>query len=132
MIKKRLTPPSDEDSDGDQVRPMKNIKTQNVFTKVLNRGSTGYFNSSMTARSNSTKFNNDSLIKIYLKDIVPFRFLNEHIFMGLTICGNFLISYTRKFCEVDNFDINSGFKYELYFWIFRPHYPLSRHVSYHC
>lgn len=132
MIKKRLTSNSDEESDGDgreRTRRERRTKNRNIFMKILNRGSTGFFNQSMRCRSNNKRIDNDSTLRICLKDIIPFRYLDDHIFMGLSACGNFLISYHRKCSESDTFDLNSVFKYELYFWIFRPHYPLSKFVS---
>jgi DDB1- and CUL4-associated factor 15 len=132
MIKKRLTLKSDEESDGDdrdRFRREKKIKNQNILMKILNRESTGFFNQSQRSRCNNKELNRDTTLKICLKDIIPFRYLNDHIFMGLSSCGNFLISYRRKCSEVDSFDLNAVFKYELFFWIFRPHYPLSKYVS---
>lgn len=132
MIKKRLNSNSDDESDGDEndrFRREKRMKNENILMKIINRGSTGFFNQSMRCRSNNKELNRDTTLKICLKDIIPFRYLNDHIFMGLSACGNFLISYRRKCSEIDTFDLNSVFKYELFFWIFRPHYPLSKYVS---
>lgn len=135
MIKKRLTNTSDEDSDDDESRPVRSAKTRkkqlnaNVLRKILNRSATGFFNSSATHKSNQKCFSHDGVMKFCLKDIIPFRYLNDHIFMGLSSCGNFLISYKRISCESEsNYDFNSGYKYELFFWIYRPHTPLSKYV----
>lgn len=132
MIKKRLTNTSDEDSDDDENRAVRSRKKQlnaNVLRKILNRSATGFFNSSATHKSHQTSFTHDSVLKFCLKDIIPFRYLNDHIFMGLSSCGNFLISYKRVSCESENnYDFNSGYKYELFFWIYRPHTPLGKYV----
>lgn len=135
MIKKRLTNTSDEDSDADEkhrVKPARTRKKRNILTKILNRENSGYFNFSTNAKSNSKNFSQENVLKFCLKDIIPFRYLNDHIFMGLSSCGNFLISYKRISCESEstlNYDFNSGYKYELFFWIYRPHMALSRYVS---
>lgn len=137
MIKKRLTNTSDEDSDNDEslrVRPAKarrkRLNKQTILSKILNRSSTGYFNGSFDSKSNQWAFS-QPVLKFCLKDIIPFRYLNDHIFMGLSSCGNFLISYKRICCETEgsvSYDFNSGYKYELFFWIYRPHMALSRYV----
>lgn len=137
MIKKRLTNTSDEDSDNDEslrVRPAKarrkRFNKQTILSKILNRSSTGYFNGSFDSKSNQWAFS-QPVLKFCLKDIIPFRYLNDHIFMGLSSCGNFLISYKRICCETEgsvSYDFNSGYKYELFFWIYRPHMALSRYV----
>lgn len=139
MIKKRLTNTSDEESDNDEdfhARPAKarrkRLNKQTILSKVLNRSSTGFFNQSIHNKSNQKTFSHDAVLKFCLKDIIPFRYLNDHIFMGLSSCGNFLISYKRICCESEsslNYDFNSAYKYELFFWIYRPHMPLSRYVS---
>lgn len=134
MIKKRLTNTSDEDSDGDEklrAKPAKTRKKRNILSKVLNREKSGFFNYSVNSKSNSKTFSQDHVLKFCLKDIIPFRYLNDHIFMGLSSCGNFLISYKRICCESEstlNYDFNSGYKYELFFWIYKPHMPLSKYV----
>jgi DDB1- and CUL4-associated factor 15 len=134
MIKKRLTNTSDEDSDADEnlrAKPAKARKKRGILTKILNREKSGFFNCSANAKSNSQIFSNESVLKFCLKDIIPFRYLNDHIFMGLSSCGNFLISYKRISCENEstlNYDFNSGYKYELFFWVYRPHMALSRYV----
>lgn len=135
MIKKRLTNSSDEDSDDDgnlaktSTKLRKKPHNINVLKKILIRASSGYFNNLIINKSHQTTFKNDSVLKFCLKDIIPFRYLTDHIFMGLSSCGNFLISYKRISCESEtNYDFNSGYKYELFFWIYRPHIPLSKYV----
>lgn len=135
MIKKRLTNTSDEESDNDENLRFKASKVRkkrpkHILSKILNRSATGFFNDCIHKRSHQKTFNHDNVLKFCLKDIIPFRYLNDHIFMGLSACGNFLISYKRICCESEsNYDFNSGYKYELFFWIYRPHLPLSKYVS---
>uniref|UniRef100_W8C9T5 DDB1-and CUL4-associated factor 15 n=1 Tax=Ceratitis capitata TaxID=7213 RepID=W8C9T5_CERCA len=66
-------------------------------------------------------------LRFCLKDIVPKCFLQGHMFMGLSACGQFLLSY--KVCCNDNIMANHysfgyGYKYTLYFWVYQPHKPL--------
>lgn len=139
MIKKRLTSTSDEESDKDEDARIRTARTrrkrinkQLILTKVLNRSSTGFFNQSIHNKSNQKTFNHEPALKFCLKDIIPYRNLNDHIFMGLSSCGNFLISYRRFCCESEttiNYDFNSGYKYQLYFWVYRPHFHLNKYVS---
>lgn len=138
MIKKRLTNTSDEDSDNDEETNRKPQKTRRkrldksaILMKILNRSTTGFFNASLGSKSNQKTFTQPTL-KFCLRDIIPYRFINDHIFMGLSACGNFLISYKRVCCESEtsiNYDFNCGYKYELFFWIYRPHMALSKYVS---
>lgn len=133
MIKKRLTTLTDDESEceesaGDSQAKGRKKKSVNVLQKVINRAQFGFFNSSIK-RSNEKIFTQiPSELKFCLKDIVPFCY-SDHVFMGLSLCGTFLISYRRLNCENESFDFNSGYKYELYFWLFRPHEPLKRFVS---
>ena len=51
--------------------------------------------------------------------------------MGLTACGNFMISYKRSVDEglSSDYNFSNGFKYELYFWIYVPHSLLSKYYN---
>lgn len=137
MIKKRLTNTSDEESTVNEEicpakkkRPKQPWKQQTIVSKILNRSATGNFNGSISSKSHHKTFKLDQCLKFCLKDIVPFRYLNDHIFMGLTSCGNFLISYKRILHESSiNYDFNTDYKYELFFWIYRPHMSLNKYVS---
>lgn len=137
MIKKRLTASSDDESDNDghyRGRPAKARRkrvNKQVLAKIMNRSSTGFFSSSFQSKCHQKTLGSDHTLRFCLKDIIPFRYLNDHIFMGLSHCGNFLISYKRVCCDNEasiNYDFNSNYKYELFFWVYRPHYPLSRYV----
>lgn len=62
-----------------------------------------------------------------LKNIVPnSAVLTNHIFLGFSKCGNFIISYTQSTYD----DVSSGsfmeVRYRLYWWLFRHHRPLKR------
>lgn len=49
--------------------------------------------------------------------------------MGLTVCGQFLISYRVRVDDevLTSYDVSAVYRYELYFWIYRPHYPLHKY-----
>lgn len=134
MIKKRLNTLSDDDSECEETASGGHSKCRkkrsvNVLHKIINRARSGFFNSSINQKSNDKIFTQiPSELKFCLKDIVPFCYLADHVFMGLSLCGTFLISYRRS-CESESFDFNSGYKYELFFWIFKPHESLKRFVS---
>lgn len=135
MIKKRLTAQSDDESGGEEsgegsASKCRKKRSINILQKVINRAQNGFFNSSVNKKSNDKIFTQiPAELKFCLKDIVPFCYLADHVFMGLSLCGMFLISYRRS-CENESFDFSSGsWKYELYFWIFKPHEPLKRFVS---
>ncbi|XP_053680898.1 uncharacterized protein LOC128731779 [Anopheles nili] len=105
-------------------------RTQNVLLKVLSREYSGYFASGLNRRSNEKPFQEvPEQLQFCLKDIVPYCFLNGHMFMGLTSCGQFLLSYKLSYDYEEPFenDFCSIHKYELYFWIYRPHMLLSKY-----
>lgn len=58
------------------------------------------------------------------------QFCRYHIFMGFTLCGRFVISYTEKVCEPDQVTIFAPVDYELYIWRFIPGQQLQ-YVSKH-
>ncbi|KAG5673526.1 hypothetical protein PVAND_003567 [Polypedilum vanderplanki] len=140
MIKKRLMLGSDEDSENSENEAKNTVATKfrrkrndkNVLFKLINRSRFGFFNNSINRKCNDYEINQiPSEMRFCLKDIVPFCYLSNQIYMGLSFCGNFLISYSKRlYCENESFDFNSGgYKYELFFWIFRPHMPLERYFK---
>lgn len=137
MIKKRLTAESDEESESELSARETSVKfrrkrnnNKNIIFNVVNRSLSGYFNYSITKKSNIHTFNHiSSDLRFCLKDIIPFCYLENQVFMGLSLCGNFLLSYKRCCESSETYDFNSGFKYELFFWIFKPHMPLHNYVS---
>ncbi|XP_050087614.1 uncharacterized protein LOC126572392 [Anopheles aquasalis] len=106
--------------------------TQNVLLKVLNREHSGYFSTGLNKRSHQQPYQEvPEHLQYCLKDIVPYCFLDGHIFMGLTSCGQFLLSYRLTYDYEDplmnGLNFLSNHKYELYFWIYRPHVLLSKY-----
>ncbi|XP_050068332.1 uncharacterized protein LOC126556847 [Anopheles maculipalpis] len=104
--------------------------TQNVLLKVLNREHSGYLATGLNKRSHQQPFQEvPEQLQFCLKSIVPYCFLSGHIFMGLTSCGQFLLSYKLSYDYDEAFanDFCSIHKYELYFWIYRPHVLLSKY-----
>ncbi|XP_013103572.1 uncharacterized protein LOC106084434 [Stomoxys calcitrans] len=67
-------------------------------------------------------------LRFCFKDLVPVNFLQGHMFMGLSACGQFLLSY--KVCSSESapnsshYPFTIGYKYTLFFWIYQPHKPL--------
>uniref|UniRef100_A0A182NG50 DDB1- and CUL4-associated factor 15 WD40 repeat-containing domain-containing protein n=1 Tax=Anopheles dirus TaxID=7168 RepID=A0A182NG50_9DIPT len=104
--------------------------TQNILLKVLSREHSGYLASGLNRRSRQQPFQEvPEQLQFCLKSIVPYCYLNGHIFMGLTSCGQFLLSYKLSY-ELDEVfanDFSSLHKYELYFWIYRPHMLLNKY-----
>ncbi|XP_040159586.1 uncharacterized protein LOC120898176 [Anopheles arabiensis] len=104
--------------------------TQNVLLKVLTRQHSGYLASGLNKRSHEQPFPEvPEQLQFCLKSIVPYCYLNGHIFMGLTSCGQFLLSYKLSYDYDDALanDFSSYHKYELYFWIYRPHMLLNKY-----
>jgi DDB1- and CUL4-associated factor 15 len=92
----------------------------------------GYFNSGDLKSHEKIPYKEvPSSLAFCLKDIVPVCYLENHIFMGLTSCGQFLISYKRYYEneETINYDFSSGYKYELFFWIYSPGKLLSKYYN---
>lgn len=136
MIKKRLTTDSDDESESElnlcetSVKFRRKRNNKNILLNFVNRSMTGYFNYSLTKKYNVHDFNHiSSDLRFCLKDIIPFCYLENQVFMGLSLCGNFLLSYKRCCENSESYDFNAGYKYELFFWIFKPHMPLHRYVS---
>ncbi|XP_055617132.1 uncharacterized protein LOC129762672 [Toxorhynchites rutilus septentrionalis] len=108
------------------------IRCDNVLLKVLNRQHSGFFSSGLNKRSHQAAFREvPEHLSFCLKEIVPYCYLQGHVFMGLSACGQFLISYkvSYDYDEVvaNEYNFSSNYKYELYFWIYRPHFLLSKY-----
>ncbi|KFB36471.1 AGAP004062-PA-like protein [Anopheles sinensis] len=107
-------------------------RRQNVTLKVLNREHSGFLATRLNRRSHQEAFQEvPEHLQFCLKDIVPYCYLHGHVFMGLTSCGQFLLSY-KVYCDpeegfANGFNFSATNKYELYFWIYRPHVPLSKY-----
>lgn len=69
-----------------------------LLTKIVNRSISGYFNGNLQNKSHQQQLSSANVLKFCLKDIIPFRDINDHIFMGLTIDGNVSLS---KICKTE-------------------------------
>ncbi|XP_058811749.1 uncharacterized protein LOC131676608 [Topomyia yanbarensis] len=111
------------------------VRCENILLKVLNREHCGYFSTGLNQRSHRAAFRQvPEHLSFCLKEIVPYCYLKGHVFMGLSACGQFLLSYKVAY-EIDeettdeyNY-FSSNYKYELYFWIYRPHFLLSKYFQ---
>lgn len=107
-------------------------KNENILKRLTNRESTGYFNNNLQHKSNLNAFEKiPEDLQFCLKEIIPYCYLNQ-VYMGLSSCGQFLLSYCRIVGDNENesYDFNGAeYKYELFFWIYRPHHPLTKYVS---
>ncbi|XP_058463130.1 uncharacterized protein LOC131437654 [Malaya genurostris] len=115
-------------------RSNQSIRCENILLKVLNRQHCGYFNTGLNQRSNRAAFRQvPDHLSFCLKDIVPYCYLQGHVFMGLSACGQFLVSYKVAYDydeEITHeYNFSSNYKYELYFWIYRPHFLLSKYFQ---
>ncbi|XP_055381054.1 uncharacterized protein LOC129611773 [Condylostylus longicornis] len=123
----------DTASEESDYRNERNSKTENIVLKLFNRERTGYLNADIRSKCNQKAFSKvPNRLSFCLKDIVPYCYLQGHMFMGLTVCGQFLISYKVCYDEsflVSNLNFTTFYKYTLYFWIYRPHQPLSKYFK---
>lgn len=70
---------------------LKQKSAENIIFKILNRERSSFFNFP-NLKSHSDPYKEvPSALSFCLKDIVPICYLESHIFMGLTSCGQFLI-----------------------------------------
>ncbi|XP_033149078.1 uncharacterized protein LOC117134687 isoform X2 [Drosophila busckii] len=99
------------------------------FVKLLyDRERTGFFSGkSRSSRIQELPYERvPNRLKIYLKDTLN-NIGEGHVFMGLTACGQYMISY-RVVCNdntsLNHYSFNVGYKYTLYLWIFQPHKKL--------
>lgn len=105
---------------------------QNVIFKLVNRQRTGHFSNDLRKKFCQTPFAKvPPHLSFCLKDIIPCCYLDGHIFMGLTACGQFLISYkgVMDSLQLRTYDFTALHRYELFFWIFRPHCLLHKYFS---
>lgn len=125
--KKRTVRDNDETSFGGGAQD----NHQNILVKLIHRQRSGYFSNHFKKKTRQLPFPVVPIQLSYcLKDIIPCCYLEGHIFMGLSACGQFLISYkgTIDSFQFRSYDITAMHRYELYFWIFRPHYPLHKFI----
>lgn len=87
MLNKRLLSSKTNEESDNGVSAVKNRKkreVRNVLMKIVNRESSGFFNYSLYNKSHQKIFGHDEhILKFCLKDVIP-RYLNDHIFMGLS------------------------------------------------
>ncbi|XP_055848551.1 uncharacterized protein LOC129913751 [Episyrphus balteatus] len=129
---------SDEDSDDCEDLPTSKAPENevsaseevNLHYMLMKRENTGHFSGNRRSKQVKRAFNKvPTRLGFCLKDIVPYCYLQGHMFMGLTACGQYLLSYKVCCNESSNANasyFNIGYKYTLYFWIYRPHQPLRR------
>lgn len=90
-------------------------KRQNVLLKLMNQERTGYFSKSSLYKVKQPAFHQvPSRLSFCLKEIVPYCYLQGHVFMGLTICGQFLLSYKMTCNEesTNEYSFTTAYKYE--------------------
>ena len=67
------------------------------FINDLSLQTFGHFTSKFKRRKDELPFKKiPERLSFCLKDLIPYCYLDDHIFMGLTSCGQFLLSYTGK------------------------------------
>lgn len=74
-----------------------------------------------------------SRLKFNLKEIVPYQYLIGHVFMGMSACGQYILSYKVFSSENPNAElydfsisVNVKYSYTLYFWTYKPHCVLDK------
>lgn len=90
-------------------------KSQNVLLKLMNQERTGYFSKSSKYKVRQQAFHQvPSRLSFCLKEIVPYCYLQGHVFMGLTVCGQFLLSYKMTCNEesTNEYSFTTAYKYE--------------------
>ncbi|XP_031633337.1 uncharacterized protein LOC116347070 isoform X2 [Contarinia nasturtii] len=107
--------------------------SQNIIFKLQNRERSGYFTDKISHKDRKLAFVRvPRRLQFCLKEIVPYCYLTGHVFMGLTICGQFMLSYkiiSDEDSALNNYSFTSTYKYELYFWIYRPHNLLYKYFT---
>ncbi|KAH8359471.1 hypothetical protein KR093_006955 [Drosophila rubida] len=109
-------------------------RTRNLVQMLFDRERTGYF-SGLSRAGQKQKLPYEEVpnrLKLYLKDVLASNAVEGHIFMGLTACGQYMISH-RVVCNdntsLNHYSFNVGYKYTLYFWLFQPHKKLRYFFS---
>ncbi|XP_034487357.1 uncharacterized protein LOC117791657 [Drosophila innubila] len=109
-------------------------RTRNLVQMLFDRERTGHF-SGISRAGQKQKLPYERVpnrLKLYLKDVLASNAVEGHIFMGLTACGQYMISH-RVVCNdntsLNHYSFNVGYKYTLYFWLFQPHKKLRYFFS---
>ncbi|KAH8241949.1 hypothetical protein KR038_003162, partial [Drosophila bunnanda] len=111
--------------------PAFGARTRNLVQMLYDRERTGFFSgSSRACQKPQLPYDRvPNRLKLYLKDVLASNVMEGHIFMGLTACGQYLLSH-RVVCNdsssLNHYSFNVGYKYTLYFWLFQPH----KHLRY--
>ncbi|XP_037092615.1 DDB1- and CUL4-associated factor 15-like [Pollicipes pollicipes] len=105
---------------------MKTSQSESLPSKLMHRQVQGHFpKRSKIPASLFTKF--PGRLAFCLKDIVPSpSVLSNHIFLGFSKCGQFVISYTQSTEFDETSMIYMQFRYRLHWWIFVPHQKLRK------
>ncbi|XP_049805751.1 uncharacterized protein LOC126248624 [Schistocerca nitens] len=100
----------------------------NIVEKLLNREIGGSTSVSASCGNLNVRPTLERCLEVNLRSILPasaFKF--SHSFLGLSKCGQFLLSYTYT-AELDVVSFNTVHKYRLHWWAFVPHQK-ARKVS---
>ncbi|XP_022210853.2 uncharacterized protein LOC111066489 [Drosophila obscura] len=116
---------SDETSEEPTPSPSLNTRTRNLAQMLYDRERSGFFSgTSRAGQKQQLPYDRvPNRLKLYLKDVIASNVMEGHIFMGLTACGQYMLSH-RVVCNdsssLNHYSFNMGYKYTLYFWIFQP------------
>ncbi|XP_017040144.1 uncharacterized protein LOC108087324 [Drosophila ficusphila] len=125
---------SDESSEEPTPTPSSGPRTRNLVQMLYDRERTGFFSGSPRAgQKQQLPYDRvPNRLKLYLKDVLASSLMEGHIFMGLTSCGQYMLSH-RVVCNdsssVNHYSFNMGYKYTLYFWLFQPNKRLRYFFS---
>ncbi|XP_017079895.2 uncharacterized protein LOC108113723 [Drosophila eugracilis] len=125
---------SDESSEEPTPTPIAAPRTRNLVQMLYDRERTGFFSgSSRAGQKQQLPYDRvPNRLKLYLKDVLASSLMEGHIFMGLTACGQYMLSH-RVVCNdsssLNHYSFNMGYKYTLYFWPFQPHKRLRHFFS---
>ncbi|CAK1552799.1 unnamed protein product [Leptosia nina] len=88
----------------------------NIIHKLFNREISGSTSKKSNERRRKVFEKIPPRLRFCLMDIVPIRYLRNHVFMGFSQCGQFLLSFT--FCGPTR-DFGESLKYRLHFlsWV---------------
>ncbi|XP_017100838.2 uncharacterized protein [Drosophila bipectinata] len=125
---------SDESTEEPTTVPVALPRTRNLVQMLYDRERTGFFSgSSRAGQRQQLPFDRvPNRLKLHLKDVLASSLMDGHIFMGLTSCGQYMLSH-RVVCNdsssLNHYSFNMGYKYTLYFWLFHPHKKLRYFFS---
>ncbi|XP_025412248.1 uncharacterized protein LOC112684793 [Sipha flava] len=102
------------------------ISSDSIIHKLYNRQVHGTFKYKYNPQNNARYLfkKNPDWCTFLLSDII--KDMSDHVLMGFTRCGRFLLTYTCTVAETETVVIDSpiisssNIKYKLHFWAFRP------------